>query len=77
MRRVSFLGLEVGAALLLFPLSVLRAQDLAPRAYLITPLHFNAVTLTYSFYDRSINFNGALPVSDAKGKYSLPFFGQP
>ena len=52
--------------------AVLRAQDLAPRAYLITPLHSNAITLTYSFYDGSINFNGALPVSDAKGRYSIP-----
>ena len=60
--------------LLLCPLQVLRAQDLAPRAYVITPLHFNAVTLTWSFYDGSINFNGALPVSDAKGKYSVPIF---
>ena len=49
-----------------------RAQDLAPRAYVITPLHSNAVLLTYSFYDGSINFNGALPFSDAKGKYSVP-----
>jgi hypothetical protein len=69
-----FFGLGVAAALLLCPLQGLRAQDLAPRAYLITPLHFNAVTLTWSFYDGSINFNGALPVSDAKGKYSVPIF---
>jgi hypothetical protein len=54
--------------------SVLHAQDLAPRAYLITPLHSNAVTLTSSFSDGSINFNGALPVRDAKGKYCVPIF---
>jgi hypothetical protein len=53
---------------------VLRAQDLAPRAYVITPLHSNAVVLTWSYYDGSINFNGALPVSDAKGNYSVPIF---
>ena len=47
--------LGLAAALLLCPLRVLRAQDLAPRAYVITPLHFNAVTLTWSFYDGSIN----------------------
>jgi hypothetical protein len=47
---------------------------LAPRAYVITPLHSNAILLTYSFYDGSINFNGALPVSDAKGRYSVPIF---
>jgi hypothetical protein len=60
------------AALLLCPPPEVWGQDLAPRAYLITPLHSNAVTLTYSFYDGSINFNGALPVSDAKGRYSVP-----
>ena len=34
------------------------AQDLAPRAYLITPLHSNAINLTYSFYDGGLEFNG-------------------
>jgi hypothetical protein len=65
-----FSGLGLAVALLLSP--VLHAQDLAPRAYLIPPLHSNAVTLSWSFYDGSINFNGALPVSDAKGRYSVP-----
>jgi len=51
-----------------------RAQDLAPRAYVITPLHSNAATLAWSFYDGSINFNGTLPVSDATGRYSVPIF---
>ena len=49
-----------------------RAQDLAPRAYLITPLHSNAITLTWGFYDGSINLNG-LPVSGT-GIYSVPMF---
>ena len=62
------------AALLVYPPLVLHAQDLAPRAYLITPIHSNAVTLSWSFYDGSIDFNGVLPVSDAKGKYSVPIF---
>jgi hypothetical protein len=48
------------------------AQDLAPRAYVITPLHSNAVTLSLSFYDGSINYNGALPVADATGTYGVP-----
>ncbi|WP_433974869.1 transporter [Tunturiibacter lichenicola] len=52
----------------------LGAQDLTPRAYVITPLHSNAVTVAGSFYDGDINFNGALPVSDAKGTYSIPIF---
>jgi hypothetical protein len=50
------------------------AQDLAPRAYVNTPLHSNAVTLTYSYFNGSIDFNGLLPVTDAKGVYSVPIF---
>src|SRR5271169_5156627 len=55
-------------------LHLLWAQDLSPRAYVITPMHSNAVTLTYSFYDGSIDYNGALPVSGATGTYSVPIF---
>jgi hypothetical protein len=47
------------------------AQDLAPRAYVITPLHLSTVTLTWSFYDGSIDYNGALPVSGATGTYQV------
>lgn len=49
-----------------------RAQDLAPRAYLITPLNSNVVTLTWSFYDGGVNFNGSVPIADATGRYSVP-----
>jgi hypothetical protein len=70
-----FFGFGAALVLLICPPWILRGQDLAPRAYVITPLHSNAVTLTYSFFDGSINFNGALPVSDATGKYSVPIFG--
>jgi Putative MetA-pathway of phenol degradation len=48
-------------------------QDLSPRAYVITPLHSNAITLTYSFYDGNISLNG-LPISGATGTYSVPIF---
>ena len=53
---------------------MLHAQDLAPRAYVITPLHVNAITLTYSFYDGSIDYNGIVPLSGATGTYSVPIF---
>jgi hypothetical protein len=49
-----------------------RAQDLAPRAYVITPLHANAVTLTWSFYNGNANLNGVLPIGDSTGKYNVP-----
>jgi hypothetical protein len=48
------------------------AQDLAPRAYVITPLQANAVTLTWSFYSGGFDFNGTVPITGATGKYSVP-----
>jgi len=49
-----------------------RAQDLAPRAYIVTPVHSNAVTLTWSFYNGPVNFNGAVPIEGASGTYYVP-----
>jgi outer membrane putative beta-barrel porin/alpha-amylase len=54
--------------------SVCRAQDLSPRAYVITPVHWNAVILTYSFSDGSIFFDAALPITDATGRINVPIF---
>ena len=48
------------------------AQDLAPRAYIITPIHTNAVTLTWSYYTGPVNFNGAVPIEGASGTYYVP-----
>jgi len=50
------------------------AQDLAPRAYVITPLHSNAVTITWSYYNGGLNFNGTVPIKDATGTYNVPVF---
>jgi len=50
------------------------AQDLAPRAYLITPVNTNAVTLTWSFFNGGLNFNGAVPITGATGTFSVPTF---
>ena len=44
-----------------------------PGAYVITPLHSNAITLTYGFYSGSLLFNGAVPVTDHR-TYSVPVF---
>ena len=52
----------------------LSAQDLAPRAYVITPVGSNAVTLTYSYYDGGVNFNGTIPVKNGTGTFSVPVF---
>ena len=51
------------------------AQDFAPRAYLITPLHSNAINLTYSFYDGALQFHGVVPIKGATGRFSVPIVG--
>jgi hypothetical protein len=51
------------------------AQDLSPRAYLITPLHSNAINLTYSFFHGSVLFDGAAPITGATGTYNVPIVG--
>lgn len=53
---------------------VCHAQDLTPRAYVITPIHTNAVILTYSFKDGSILFDPTLPITNATGKLNIPIF---
>jgi hypothetical protein len=52
----------------------LSAQDLAPRAYVITPVHSNAVTITGGFYNGGVDFNGIVPIGNARGTYYVPIF---
>jgi hypothetical protein len=52
----------------------LTAQDLAPRAYVITPVHANAIILTWSFYNGGLNFSGTVPITGATGTYHVPVF---
>lgn len=49
----------------------MRAQDLAPRAYLIAPVHSNAVTLSYSYSTGDINMGGTVPITGAGGDINL------
>jgi Putative MetA-pathway of phenol degradation len=50
------------------------AQDLAPRAYLITPVHSNAVTLTYAYLSGDLLLDGASPITGATAKVSVSAF---
>lgn len=52
-------------------LTRLCAQDLAPRAYVVTPKNSNALTLTWSYYNGGLDFNGTIPVKDARGTYNV------
>src|SRR5512139_897771 len=62
-----------GAALLLAaPLPALRAQDLSPRAYLITPVRANAITVGNVFNDGDLHFEGTVPITGATGRMNMP-----
>jgi hypothetical protein len=50
----------------------LRAQDLAPRAYVIAPVRSNAVTLGYNYNDGELLLEGAVPITDSTGTMSVP-----
>ena len=52
--------------------SVLCAQDLAPRAYVITPLQANAITITYSYYSGNVLLDGTAPITGATASTSIP-----
>jgi len=50
----------------------LRAQDLTPRAYLITPVGSHAIILSSSFSSGSVLVDPTVPIEDAKGKFQIP-----
>jgi hypothetical protein len=47
------------------------AQDLAPRAYIISPIHSNAVVMTYAYFNGTLDFGG-LPITDATATANVP-----
>jgi hypothetical protein len=70
------LGLKLAWPIVTVASSVhlLQAQDLRPRAYVITPVHWNAAIVGYNFNDGSIFFGSVLPITDASGQYHLSTF---
>lgn len=52
--------------------TIRNAQDLAPQAYIITQVCWNAVTLTYSFSDGGLLFNNVLPITNATATLNVP-----
>jgi hypothetical protein len=51
---------------------VAKAQTLAPRAYVITPVHANAITFSWSYFNGGLDLSGAIPVTGATGTYHVP-----
>jgi hypothetical protein len=60
--------LELGA------LGAAWGQDLAPRAYVITPIHSNTVNLTYSYFSGNVLLDGAVPITGASASINTPIF---
>lgn len=79
---------RIYAAVLLLSLTAagrLYGQGLSPRAYVVAPVHSNAVTITYSLQDGNIVFVPTLPIQNASGRIgtwnlsyfrTLSFFGR-
>ena len=53
----------------------LHAQDLTPRAYLITPVGSHAVILSSSFNSGAVLADPSVPLEDAKGNFQVPILG--
>src|SRR5271170_3104874 len=66
--------LVFAAALLLCGSADAWGQDLAPRAYVITAEHSNAITLTYAYYTGNVLFGGAVPITGAVAHINVPTF---
>ena len=47
------------------------AQDLSPRAYVITPTRANAVTVSDVFNDGELLFEGTVPITDSTGRLNM------
>lgn len=60
------------SCLFLLAAGICRAQDLSPRAYLITPTATNSVLVTYSFQDGNIDTGGAVPITGANATLNIP-----
>src|ERR1700679_533592 len=74
-RRRIFLKLVLSTVVAGLSLRPLTGQELSPRAYFITPVNSNAITLIGSFYTGGLDFNGTIPITGATGTYAIPIFG--
>jgi hypothetical protein len=63
------------AALLLSCARVAPAQELNPRAYLITPTGTNVINVAYSHLDGTLQFDGAAPITGAQANTNVTAFG--
>src|ERR1700722_1875747 len=72
--RKTLCKIVLATLLAVFPPQVLYAQALTPRAYTITPIHSNAVTLTYSLNTGEILVADSIPITDFTATLNVPVF---
>jgi hypothetical protein len=63
------------AAAALFTAHLAPAQELNPRAYVITPVGINVVNLGYSHLEGNLQFDGSVPITDARASLNLVALG--
>jgi len=68
----AILGLFVFTCVMLALAGRCTAQDLAPRAYVITPTRSNVFLVTYSYFTGSLEFEGAVPIAGATATSNTP-----
>jgi hypothetical protein len=54
---------------LLIAVTIASAQELVPRAYLVTPKGANAVTLSWSWNSGGVTFDPSVPITENKGTF--------
>ena len=62
-------------AALLCAAHLAHAQELNPRAYVITPTGTNVINLGYSHTEGNVDVGGAAPITDAYGSVDLAALG--
>ena len=61
----------ISIAFTAFLSQVVFAQDLAPRAYVISPIHSNAVVVSYAYFNGNLDLGG-IPITDATATANIP-----
>ena len=67
----SRLFLLTGSCILFLLPGICSAQDLAPRAYVIVPIHTNAVILSYSYLSGGILFDQSIPITNVSTQINM------
>lgn len=76
-RRVAYKQQSISVCLVLGAIvlavcQAVAAQDLAPRAYIISPVHSNAVVVSYAFFTGNVDLASGLPITDATATANVP-----